>query len=191
MKGEVRRRPGGRSSETAARVRAATLALLAEQGYERLQLPEVAVRAGVNKSTVYRRWPSKPQLVAELLGAMADERVPNPDTGALVTDLELMLSRVADVLRTPAVRAVIRAVITLAEDDPEADSVRRTFWARQFDDAAPVIERAIARGELPTGTDHRAFLERAFGPLYFRILITGSDVGPDDLRELAGIRQSG
>lgn len=189
--GDVRRRPGGRSGETATKVRVATLALLEELGYERLELPAVADRAGVNKSTVYRRWPTKPRLVAELLGQLADEEVPNPDTGALASDLEVMLGRVSALLEVRAVRAVIRAVITLADDDPEADAVRRGFWARQFDEAAPVVQRAVARGELPDGTDPRAFLERVFGPLYFRILITGSEVGPAELRELAGLRQSG
>lgn len=177
----VRRRPGGRSATVRAQVREATLALLEEVGYERLLLTDVAARAGVNKTTVYRRWPTKPLLVAELLGDLADDQVPNPDTGTLKGDLEAMLTQVVAVLRLPAVRAVVRATITLADDDPEVDEARRRFWDRQLRDAAVVVTRAIERGELPEGTDPRLFLEQVFGPVYFRMLITGRDAAPTEL----------
>ncbi len=182
---DVRRRPGGRSATVRAQVRDATLELLGDVGYDRLQLTEVATRAGVNKTTVYRRWPTKPQLVADVLGDLADDRVPNPDTGSLAGDLEEMLTQVAAVLRVPAVRAVVRAAITLADDDPEVDAVRRRFWDRQLDDAAVVVTRAVERGELPDGTDPRLFLEQVFGPVYFRVLVTGRDIEPAELRALA------
>lgn len=182
---EVRRRPGGRSAEVTAKVRAATLALLEEVGYEQLQLTDVAARAGVNKTTVYRRWPAKPQLVADLLGDLADERVPTPDTGALTTDLLRMLEQVVSLLQVRAVRAVLRAVVTLADDDPEVDALRRAFWDRQLDDAAVVVTRAIERGELPGGTAPRLLLEQVFGPVYFRVLVTGRAVDPATLRALA------
>lgn len=182
---EVRRRPGGRSADVTAKVRAATLDLLAESGYEGLQLGEVAARAGVNRTTVYRRWPTKPELVADLLGELADERVPNPDTGSLDGDLEAMLRQVAELLGSRAVRSVLRAAMTLADDDPAVDGLRRTFWDRQLDDASVVVTRAVERGELPAGTEPRVVLERAFGPLYFRVLVLGSPMDATELRSLA------
>lgn len=182
---EVRRRPGGRSAVVTSRVRAATLALLEEVGYEGLQLPEVAARAGVNKTTVYRRWPTKPVLVADLLADLADERVPTPDTGGLTTDLAAMLGQLTEVLRLRGVRAVLRAVVTLADDDPEVDALRRDFWDRQLDDAAVVVTRAVDRGELAEGTDPRLFLEQVFGPVYFRVLLTGREYDAGELAVLA------
>ena len=182
---DLRRRPGGRSATVARKVRAATLELLNEVGYEELQLPAVAARAGVNKTTVYRRWPSKVLLVAQLLHDLTAEQVPIPDTGSLRTDLEGMLGQVADVLRLPAVRAVVGSVITIADDDPELDAARRRFWDERFGRAAIVVERAIERGELPADTHPRTFLEYVFGILYFRLLIIGSEVGPSELGELA------
>ncbi len=168
-----------------ARVRRATVDLLAEAGYEGLQVADVAARSGVHRATVYRRWPTKPRLVADLLTDLADEQVPNPDTGALATDLAVMLEQVASVLEQPAVRAVLRAVVTLADDDPEVDGLRRAFWDRQLADAAVVVERAVGRGELPSGTDPRLFLERVFGAVYFRTLVAGRRFSPAELAELS------
>ncbi len=182
---ETRRRPGGRSADVRERVRRATLDLLGEVGYERLQLTEVAARSGVNKTTVYRRWPAKPQLVADLLADLADEQVPNPDTGTLTADLAAMLDQVTTVLEQPAVRAVLRAVLTLADDDPEIDELRRAFWDRQLADAAVVVTRAVERGELAQDTDPRLFLERVFGPVYFRVLVAGRGLSPAELATLS------
>lgn len=183
--GDVRRRLGGRSAVVTQKVRTATLELLDEVGYERLQLPAVAARAGVNKTTVYRRWPTKVLLVAELLQELTAEQVPVPDTGSLQGDLEAMLGQVAGVLRLPAVRAIIRAVITLADDDPEFDTARRRFWDLRFGQATVIVQRAVEREELPADTHPRTFLEQVFGVLYLRSLIIGSEVGPRELRELA------
>ncbi|MBM0126497.1 TetR/AcrR family transcriptional regulator [Pimelobacter simplex] len=182
---ETRRRPGGRSADVRERVRQATLDLLGEVGYEHLQLTEVAARSGVNKTTVYRRWPAKPQLVADLLTDLADEQVPTPDTGTLAGDLEAMLVQVTTVLELPPVRAVLRAVLTLADDDPEVDQLRRTFWDRQLDDAAVVVVRGRERGELAPDTDPRLFLERVFGPVYFRILVAGRGFSRTELATLS------
>lgn len=178
---QTRRRPGGRSADVRARVHGATLALLAEQGYEALQLTDVAARAGVNKTTVYRRWTTKAQLVAGLVAELADERVPTPDTGSLRGDLAAMLAQVAALLEERAVRAVLRAVVTLADDDAAVDELRRTFWDDQLAGAAVVVTRAIARGELPDGTEPRLFLERVFGPVYFRVLLGGRALTPAEL----------
>lgn len=182
---ETRRRPGGRSADVRKRVRQATLDLLGELGYERLQLTDVADRSGVNKTTVYRRWATKPQLVADLLTDLADEQVPTPDTGALATDLAAMLDQVVAVLAQAPVRAVLRAVVTLADDDPEVDRLRRDFWDRQLADAAVVVERAVERGELSVGTDPRLFLERVFGPVYFRTLVAGRGFSAAELATLS------
>lgn len=168
-----------------AAVRGATFELLDEVGYDRLQLPDVATRAGVNKTTVYRRWPSKVELLAELFTELAAADVPIPDTGALVDDLETLLREVAAILDRSSVRAVLRASITLAEDDHAARGARTAFWEHRLDRGATIVHRAIERGELPEGTDPRLFLEGVFGPLYLRKLIIGDAVDDAYLQGLA------
>src|SRR3954465_14571895 len=83
-----RARPGGRAARVVEAVHSAALALLDEVGYEQLQLPDVAERAGVNKTTVYRRWPTKVALVADLLSVLMQTNVATPDTGSIQSDLE-------------------------------------------------------------------------------------------------------
>ncbi|MFJ9317302.1 TetR-like C-terminal domain-containing protein [Pimelobacter simplex] len=115
------------------------------------------------------------------LALLADERVPTPDTGSLRGDLAAMLAQVAALLEERAVPAVLRAVVTLADDDAAVDELRRTFWDDQLAGAAVVVTRAIARGELPDGTEPRLFLERVFGPVYFRVLLGGRALTPAEL----------
>jgi AcrR family transcriptional regulator len=83
-------RPGGRTAKVRAAVLQATVAALAEDGYEALNVEDVARRAGVHKTTVYRRWPTKPELVADAVRERSDERVEVPDTGTLAGDLQAL-----------------------------------------------------------------------------------------------------
>src|SRR5215207_3763595 len=108
----ARVRPGGRSARVRAAVLAATLQLLAERGYDQLELPAVARRAGVNITTVYRRWGARARLVGEALLERTRPLRPTPDTGALRTDLEQLLVEEGALLRTPPVRAMFELLLS-------------------------------------------------------------------------------
>src|SRR6266511_5046821 len=81
------RRPGGRSARVRSDAIAATLAELAERGYAALSLESIARRAGVHKTTLYRRWGTREELVLEAMLARAGEHISVPDTGSLRGDL--------------------------------------------------------------------------------------------------------
>ena len=182
---DVRRRPGGRSALVRDAVRRACFELLEEVGYERLQLTDVAARAGVNKTTVYRRWPTKVELLAEFFADLAAAEAPMPDTGTLRGDLLALLREVSDLLDQAPVKAILRASLTLADDDEAAQAARSAFWDHRFGRSAALVERAVARGELADTTVPRPFLEAVFAPLYFRKLILGLPVTDDYLEGLA------
>ena len=80
-------RPGGRTARVRAAVLEAAGDLLAEHGFARLDLAEVATRAEVGKTTVYRRWRTPAGLTADLLVDMAEQSLPRADTGTLRGDL--------------------------------------------------------------------------------------------------------
>lgn len=181
---EGRARPGGRAARVVEAVHGAAFALLDEVGYEQFQLPDVAERAGVNKTTVYRRWPTKVALVADLLSTLMQSDVAAPDTGSIQTDLEILLTEVADVLNRRALRSVLRAAMTLGEEDQAVRQAQRDFFEERFRLSGVIVERAVARGELPTDTDPRRLLELAASTIYFRLLFAGESTGPDDLRDL-------
>ncbi|WP_237162879.1 MULTISPECIES: TetR/AcrR family transcriptional regulator [Mycobacteriaceae] len=178
-----RPRPGGRSARVVAAVHAATLELLTEIGYDSLQLSDVAKRAEVNKTTVYRRWPTKAALVADLLVSFTQRNVATPDTGSLQGDLEQLLADIVTALTDRAIRAVLYGALAGADDNDDVRTARARFWEERFRRSGAVVERAMTRGEIPPGTDPRAVLEMAAGPVYFRVLFTADAVTPDYLGE--------
>lgn len=167
--------PKGRPrSERAERaILEAAVELLDESGLSSMTIEEVAARAGVGKASIYRRWPGKGALALDAFRGefLAGQR--DLDTGSLRSDL------------LAAVRAWIRAIdgaptgrtlsglIAEIQNDPRLAAE----WLERV--VAPVrvrrlamIDRALARGEIPPGSDPDLLLDMAFGPVYHRYLNT-------------------
>jgi AcrR family transcriptional regulator len=178
------KRPGGRSADNLARILAATADVLVEKGYGRLSTEEVAERAGVHRSTVHRRFPTRAELVAEMMTSLAAERVPVPDTGRLEGDLLAFARAVRRATAEPIAGALTRAVVAEGGDRTELGAVSAAFWAQRWSAAGDIVRRAIARGELPAGTDHRLVVELVVAPIQFRRFITGDTVTDDFLVEV-------
>lgn len=170
------RRPGGRSARTRTAVLAATADVLAEVGYDALGVDAVAARAGVHKTTVYRRWPTKAELVAEAVRERSLRHVPIPDTGTLAGDLRALARAVAATIGSEVGGHLTRALVAAATTSPEVAARTGPFWAERLGWAATVVERAIDRGELPAGSDPNLVVEALIGPLYVRLLLTGEPV---------------
>ncbi|MCX5206510.1 TetR/AcrR family transcriptional regulator [Streptomyces sp. NBC_00237] len=131
----------------------ATLGLLQEGGYEGLTVEGVAERAGVNKTTLYRWWPSKGALLGAALVNGTQLDFPLPDTGSLQGDLEAVLGSVVTLLTTePASKTAIAALGAITQS-PELATHARRFFADRLDREQPILSRAVARGELASGTD--------------------------------------
>jgi AcrR family transcriptional regulator len=179
------RRPGGRAAQVVAAVHAATVALLQERGYEGMEIPEIAERAGVNKTSIYRRWPGKAELVLEVALARLRTDVPLPDTATLYGDLVALMSTIAAALETPFARGLLRALISRGHEDAGLASLRERFWSERYAISGEIVSRAMARGELPATTDSRQLLEMAVGPLFFRALVTGAGVTAPEIDTIA------
>ncbi|WP_327635124.1 TetR/AcrR family transcriptional regulator [Kribbella sp. NBC_00482] len=170
------RRPGGRSARVRAAAIAATLAELAESGYADLSLEDVARRAGVHKTTLYRRWGTREDLVLEAILDQVARHVAVADTGALRDDL-LELARTAALNATaPEVAAMARTVAAESPHNPRLAEANRQFWAERLAIDGVIVERAIARGEIAAGTDPRWVIESVLGPIHLRLLLTGEPV---------------
>lgn len=154
---------------------AATLAELVEVGYAGLRFEAVASRAGVHKTTVYRRWPDRSSLVAEALLVQRDADVPVPDTGALEGDLRALARSVGASIRSPTGAALARMLV-LEAGRPSVAALAQEFWHERLWRAGTVVARAVARGELPADTDADLLVEALIGPLYFRALLVGAPV---------------
>jgi AcrR family transcriptional regulator len=173
----VRRRPGGRSARVRESVLAATLTVLGDRGLDKLTVAEVAQRAGVHETSVRRRWGTRENLVCDALLSHSEQSLPIPDTGSLREDLVAFASELAAYLRTPLGRALVHALATRS-DEPAVAEARNAFWQTRYELARTMIDRAVARGELPAAVDGRLALEALIAPLNFRALLT--DEPPDD-----------
>lgn len=170
-------RPGGRSARVREAVLGATLAELLDAGYADLSYPRIAERAGVALSTVHRRWPEKAALVSEALADVTAARVPVPDTGTARGDLLALASSVAAMLAEPATIQVLRSAFALPDADLRV--LRDAHWEPRLAVAATVVDRAIARGELPAGTTGWSVVEPIHARIWMRALITGLPLGED------------
>ncbi|GGW67594.1 TetR/AcrR family transcriptional regulator [Streptomyces xantholiticus] len=169
-------RPVGRGRKAQAAVRAATLAELLDRGYAELTVEGVAQRAGVHKTTVYRRWKDRASLVVDALAEHFAADIPTPDTGAIETDLRALARALAQSMTGPVGRAVQTAMYSDAGRLPEIAEARRRVFADRFRRAEPVITRAIERGELPAETDPVELLKTLAAPIYFRLLVSADPI---------------
>ncbi|MEV0335671.1 TetR/AcrR family transcriptional regulator [Nocardia sp. NPDC050717] len=165
-----RRRTGGRSARVRTAVLTATLDQVTEHGIEGLTIGDVAARAGVAETTIYRRWGTRTALIAAAITELAAAGNPVPDTGALRSDLRVLAEQVSRLISTPGIARLVGTSIALSAD-PEVDAARRRFWHDRFEVSARIITAAIERGELPAAADPRAVLETLSAPLYFRLLV--------------------
>jgi AcrR family transcriptional regulator len=162
-------RPPGGSESIVGAILGATLELLGSYGYASLRVEDVAARAGVNKTTIYRRWPAKSDLVSAALHALRDPTQIEPDTGSLRGDVISMLRASRARMKSPAGAAIVRAVV--AGDEPGVTQIARSIWDRAYATPSPVFDRAIRRGELPRGTDTAFLRELLIAPVMHRIFI--------------------
>jgi len=148
--------------------------MLAEQGFGQLDLAEIGRRAAVGKTTVYRRWGTVAALVADLLTEMAEESLPRTDTGTLLGDLTANARLVSDTLTDPRQGALFAALIAAATGDEVTAHALHQFYETRVAEWAPCVEQAIARGEVPAGTDPNEVVRAVSAPLYYRLLTTAA-----------------
>src|SRR5690242_6416716 len=123
----------------------ATIELLAERGVEGATIDAIAARAGVGKPSIYRRWESRDELIADVLVRVTDRAIPVPDTGSLRADLVAMLTDFIALMSDALGQASI-ALSAYAVSHPEWGAETPPMEIRRRSTKV-VIERAIARGE--------------------------------------------
>ncbi len=150
----------------------ATLDVLARDGLAALSFEAVAERAGVSRTTIYRRWSSKNDLVRAALLRLAEMQPVARDTGTLRGDLVefIQLRLVGNPRERERAMGLLRA--NMAElPDPELLAVGRLVQERARRPIVSSVERAIARGDLPPGTDPAFVIEPIFATLHFRLFV--------------------
>jgi AcrR family transcriptional regulator len=187
---EVRRRPGGRSAEKRAAVLAATIELLADRGPTGLTIAEVANRAGVHETSIYRRWGTRERLALAAMTELSGNLLPVPDTGTLREDLAAFGQELAEYDESPLGKALTRTMAT-NEDDEQTAEVRAQFWDARYAECKIIVERAVERRDVPASVDGRFLLEVFVAPIHTRALLTREPITAEFLQQLADVVTEG
>ncbi|MEV3858285.1 TetR/AcrR family transcriptional regulator [Streptomyces sp. NPDC050095] len=181
------RRGRPRSEGADARIVDAALALLIERGYDRFSVDEAASRAGVAKTTLYRRWPTKDHLIVAVVGRFQDT-VPVEYSGDVRADLVRYLTAIVsglDRMRRagrPATSGdssagLVAEVAAAAARHQDVGAAVQEMFRRRNALVLGLLEQARDQGELRTGIDPEVLFDQLAGALYYRLLITGRPLG--------------
>jgi len=165
-----RGRPPGISERVRRDVYEAVRELLVESGYAGLRLDDVAELAGVHKSTLYRQWATKAQLVRDVLNASLVAHYPRPDEGSWAADIDALCGELVRLFRSPTTIAFIRT--RAVADDPELIQGLHELADRDMRFVREPFERAIARGEIDPGLSVETLVEMLISPFLVRVALT-------------------
>ena len=165
-----RGRPPGISERVRRDVYEAVRDLLVQSGYAALRLDDVAELAGVHKSTLYRQWATKAQLVRDVLNASLVAHYPRPDEGSWAADIDALCGELVRLFRSPTTIAFIRT--RAVADDPELIQGLHELADRDMRFVREPFERAIARGEIDPGLSVETLVEMLISPFLVRVALT-------------------
>lgn len=175
-----RTRPRRRGRALDVAILEATLAEIGDYGYAALTMERIAERANASKASLYRRWPSKVELVLATVYDLLPDPAGAADTGSLRGDLLVLLRNAAKLLAGPAGTA-IRGLISDTLRDPDlAARLRHYTRGRSVGAMRDIVLQAIERGELPSGTITTRQLDAGLSVMRFYFLTHGGPV-PDQV----------
>ena len=182
---EPPRRGRPRRSETDAAILEAAAAMLAADGYARLSIEGVALKAGVGKTTIYRRWNSKHDLVADLLDSI-NEALPIAATGNIRDDLIAFYLVLLSGRSNAGPRiAILSAMIAEAQHNTEiARLLRERYLRPRRAVALAIVREAQVRGALHAGSDPEIIVDMIAGLVWYRRLLLGMPVRRDDAERI-------
>ncbi len=177
-----RGRPFDRELDTS--ILEATVAEISERGIAASSLDAIAMRAGVSKATIYKRWPSKDQLCIEAVASLHANIIP-PDTGDPRRDLETFIAGALRLGRRASSNRMLPRLIGEIVDRPDlADAFRTAVVQPRRRACGILLERAIASGALLADLDRELAIDLLIGPIMFRRLVSGAPLSaslPHDL----------
>ncbi len=160
-----------RDPEADRAIIAATLEIIAEEGYEGVRVADVAERAGVSKATMYRRWPTKTDLVVAAL--QTTPPLDPVDTGSLRTDLVELLTQFVAVAESAPLAGLLAALAAERQRMPRLEKVLDPFIAERNRAFTQVFQRGVARGEVDPDTDLGLAGGLAAAPIVIRMFFGG------------------
>jgi AcrR family transcriptional regulator len=164
-----------RSAESHRAILRAALALLSEVGFEAMSMEAIAARAGVGKTTIYRRYASKAELVADAIETIREEIV-IPDTGNFERDLDALIQNAAQITLTPLGRQAVAMIMSSASNNAEFAQIYWTKYLQPRRQAfAIVLERAKARNEVHSDINSGLVFDTMSGIMLYALIFPPTD----------------
>lgn len=153
----------------------ATRELLGEGGFGSLTVEGVAARAGVAKTTIYRRYRSKTDLALAVLLDMVGDVSTQPYVENTATELIVLVNKTVELMSNTVLGRIMTGLVSEVAADPELALIyRERVVSRRVADVSVLVERGVARGELRAGLDPEMVTDLLLGPIYYRLFLSGS-----------------
>lgn len=159
----------------------AAAALVGEVGFGRTTIEAIAERSGVARSTIYRHWSNRPDLLTDAIDCKI-AHIPTPSSGDLHHDLSTLLGELAERLGSPEMGPMMISLIAEARRDPQMAAVYARFTSARFGRIRSIVESAASRGDLPADVDANQMTEDLAAPLFFRAFIRLAPLDQDFIR---------
>jgi AcrR family transcriptional regulator len=184
-----------RDLEAAQAILDKTLLLLEKHGYEGVSVDDVAAAAGVAKTTIYRHWPSKPELIAAAARPLFQELDEAPLRGNVRAELVQLLEYVRSLMSGRSGR-ILRILLREAGTHAPVNELVQPAIYRRRRLFSQVLNRAVARGEVRADVDQDVVVDMLLGPLWVRATMTAAPIGAELAEQvvdgvLKGIRAGG
>jgi AcrR family transcriptional regulator len=169
---DTNKKPPGRprSAQSHQAMLQAALELLTEVGFAAMSMDAIANRAGVGKTTIYRRYASKEELVADAIESIREEIV-IPDTGNLESDIDTLIQNAAQITLSPVGRQTVAMIISSASSNPQFAQI---YWKKYLQPRrkafAIVLERAKARNEIQADLDSDLIFDTMSGIMLYALI---------------------
>jgi AcrR family transcriptional regulator len=165
---------------------AAGTELISEGGIRAFSIDSVAARSGVAKTTIYRHWATRSDLLADVVAALHDDRA-GPDEGSLRADLRRLMRDLARELATEDWARGLTAIVGEAEHDEDLAALHRELVGHFMAPTRAALQRARDRGELAPDVDVGLGAELVYGALFYRRLVLHGRTKPAEVDRLVDL----
>lgn len=184
-----------RNLEAQKSILSASYDLLLENGFQALTVDKIAKYAQVSKATIYKWWPNKAAVVMDGFLYAASERLPVPDTGSAYNDILTHATNLTIFLTSREGTIITQLLGEGQFDSGLADAYRARYFQPRRLEAKSLLEKGIQRGELKKSIDIDICIDLIYGPIFYRLLVTGERLDESYVRQLIlnafeGIRSS-
>ncbi|MNH88884.1 Fatty acid metabolism regulator protein [compost metagenome] len=173
-----------RNVETQSSILSASYELLLESGFGAVTVEKIAERAKVSKATIYKWWPNKAAVVMDGFLSAAAARLPVPDTGSIFQDILEHATNMARFMTSREGSILLEIIGEGQVDSALAEAFRTRYIQPRRLEVRDIMDRGLQRGELKKNLNIALCTDLIYGPIFYRLLVTGDQIDEDYVGQL-------